>query len=696
MKQNCRMAVCAVGLMICLVMGSLLPVAASAKEVSGVSGSLSPIQAQAMQEFGAAASILAEVDGSVELIDGTAEKWIDRVILPDSIRALYDTLAEGSDNDGDRDILIEDRYYMDSNFSITVATETVPLNGKEAQEAAEEVKARYLPFLYTVFAAFDRDHPEVFWTNNMWQIGCSFSVAGRECSVSIQVFIDQIRATSYATEALIRSAISERDAAVAEICRNFTGQTTRYERISHFNEVLTKRNQYNTSSNLNNIPHDARECISALLGATGTNGPVCEGYARALKVLCDAENIPCVLVDGVASSKVGRSEAHMWNYVQMGDEQWYAVDVTWNDPGVQNSMGAISGAESEEYLLVGGNTVINGRSFSETHTVSNRAYDDTAQIIATRFINGPILQNDKHDVQFDIALNIPDGGYVYDGTVKEPSLIVKRNGVVLNPATDYTVQYANHKNAGKATVTVTGKGEYAGLMGKETFVIRPRELHPTVTVEDKVYDGTDAAIVSVSFLPSELLSADEDVTIGATGVFVSVFARKQTEVRVTLTLRGEDSANYTVENPTELYAEIKCRPITVYADALTTTTDDFEGLTYTIDPATPLVEGESLSGKLNFEETDTEGVYDIVQGTLTEKNNPNYAITFVSAKLTFVSEQTNHGGGQGGQGLGDLGDFPALLEQDWLTYVAIGGGAFVVVFVAIFAIVAVTRKNRRG
>lgn len=57
---------------------------------------------------------------------------------------------------------------------------------------------------------------------------------------------------------------------------------------------------------------------------------VCEGYAKAFKVLCDKVGIPCVLVSGqgVTSSGAG---AHMWNYVQMEDKQWYLVDATWVD-----------------------------------------------------------------------------------------------------------------------------------------------------------------------------------------------------------------------------------------------------------------------------------------------------------------------------------------------------------------------------
>ena len=694
MRRNRWMTSCSVLLMLCILVGGLLPLGVTAANASEKNSGSIMTKAAPMMAFGEAAGVSVEVEGSVELINGTAVEWIDRVALPDSIRALYDTFVEGSDNDGVKDVLIEDEYYLDSEFMITVATETIPLNGKEGAEVAQEVKAKYLPYLYAVFAAFDRDHPEVFWLSHEWQLGGSYVTEGNQCSVSVQIGIGKIRANPYLSEAAIKAAIERRDAAVARICEDFTWQTTRYERIRHFNSVLTKTNQYNTMSNLNNVPHDARECISALSGTTGLNGPICEGYARAFKVLCDANDIPCVLVDGVASSQPGRSEAHMWNYVQMGNEKWYAVDVTWNDPSVQNATGAVSGAESEAWLLVGGNTVFGDSIFSDTHTVRNQAYEDTTEITATKFVNGPTLQWDAYNSDLNIALNIPEGGYVYDGTEQMPLLKVKSDGIVLNLNTDYTVHYSNHKNAGVATVTVTGKGLYSQMVGIETFVIHPREVHPTVTVEDKVYDGTDVATVHASFSPTELLAGDESVRLHAEGAFVTAFARKEVEVQVKLTLSGEGSSNYTVQNPTEIYAEIQRRPVTVYADALTTSTENFDGLTYTIDPDTPLVKGESLKGKLDFEETDTEGVYDIVQGTLTDKNNLNYIITFVSAKLTITSEQSNDKGASAPLGLESIDELTSLLQKEWFLYAAIGVGAAVVAVVAIGIVVSC--KRRRG
>ena len=54
---------------------------------------------------------------------------------------------------------------------------------------------------------------------------------------------------------------------------------------------------------------------------------VCAGYAKMMKLQCNKYGIPCVLVTGVTDS----GEYHMWNYIQMENGVWYAVDATWDD-----------------------------------------------------------------------------------------------------------------------------------------------------------------------------------------------------------------------------------------------------------------------------------------------------------------------------------------------------------------------------
>ncbi|MCD8053500.1 MAG: leucine-rich repeat protein [Lachnospiraceae bacterium] len=64
-----------------------------------------------------------------------------------------------------------------------------------------------------------------------------------------------------------------------------------------------------------------------------------------------------------------------------------------------------------------------------------------------------------------------DYDYTYDGTEKTPGITVKNaDGDVLTPENDYTVTYTDNINAGTATITVTGCGNYSGTV-TQTFTI---------------------------------------------------------------------------------------------------------------------------------------------------------------------------------------------------------------------------------
>lgn len=88
-------------------------------------------------------------------------------------------------------------------------------------------------------------------------------------------------------------------------------------------------------------------------------------------------------------------------------------------------------------------------SFSKSVTV-NVAYKDLSKCTAT--------------------LNTTS--YVYDGKAKTPSVTVKDGQKTLTNGTDYTVSYSSNVNAGTATVTITGKGNYKNSKVL-TFKIEP-------------------------------------------------------------------------------------------------------------------------------------------------------------------------------------------------------------------------------
>ena len=91
-----------------------------------------------------------------------------------------------------------------------------------------------------------------------------------------------------------------------------------------------------------------------------TMGAVCEGYAKAFKVLCDQLGVPAVCVSGL-SDRNRTGSGHMWNLAQIGGV-WYLVDVTWDDSDKAGAQ-----ASSRRYLLVSNytnNTLLTSRQAS--------------------------------------------------------------------------------------------------------------------------------------------------------------------------------------------------------------------------------------------------------------------------------------------------------------------------------------------
>ena len=86
---------------------------------------------------------------------------------------------------------------------------------------------------------------------------------------------------------------------------------------------------------------------------------------------------------------------------------------------------------------------------------------------------------------------------VYTGSAIEPAVTVKDGETTLTLGTDYEVAYSNNVNAGTATATITGKGNYSGSR-EVLFTIA--KATPTVTtptaVENLIYNGSAQALVN--------------------------------------------------------------------------------------------------------------------------------------------------------------------------------------------------------
>lgn len=334
----------------------------------------------------------------VDLKEGNFENWIDRAELSDYAVNMYNTISDES-------------FWTDAdNFSQSASSPTYitaeygngtsdKFNGllvleseSQTEDYSDDVKNEIRTQLRAAFDAFDRDNPDVFWLTGetnfkslvTYESDGDTTTYTMKTYLVLKDYVDEwdMRREAYQDTSALDRAISDMDDAVDTILAGAGG--TDYEKIKYFNKYLTENNEYNTVAvSDGEAPEGTAEAYCAIFGGTGENGPVCEGYSRAFKVLCDEAGISCVLTDGTAYSSTG-SGPHMWNYVKVGGS-WYAVDVTWNDPA-GGASGAVSGNENDDYLLVGSETVIDSEAFGESHIVSN-----TVSLSGTSFTNGPEL-----------------------------------------------------------------------------------------------------------------------------------------------------------------------------------------------------------------------------------------------------------------------------------------------------------------
>ena len=87
--------------------------------------------------------------------------------------------------------------------------------------------------------------------------------------------------------------------------------------------------------------------------------------------------------------------------------------------------------------------------------------------------------------QYDIASStVSAAGATYTGAAQKPAPSVKIRGTQLKNGTDYTVSWKNNVNAGKASLTVTGKGSYHGSK-TVSFTIAKAKQKMTVKAQAK-------------------------------------------------------------------------------------------------------------------------------------------------------------------------------------------------------------------
>lgn len=479
------------------------------------------------------------------LAAGNHTAWIDRLDLSDApyARPFYDVLMEASDNDGTSDWLIDPgspnvlnranakvgNVYRSPNNTRVIGILAAIVNGNEQTSSTSltPTESKVREYVSEVYGAFDRDNPASFWRDV--KFGTMFwrpaDNSGRTyCLFVLQTSDMDIRAKGYRSAAEIQQAIVDVNEDVKKIkdaykSSELSKKDSEYSRVKFYNDWICANNQYNTSfgtdQNLQENNPDVWSAVSALDGRKGADGPVCEGYSRAMKLLCDSDDIGCVLVDGNAPG----AGPHMWNYVRVGNA-WYGLDITWNNTGRPE--------DREQYFLCGSDTfltrhpatnqfVANGTTFTNGPVLSASAYDpydlSFAGIItsADSFSYGDSFAlGHNSTVEGDVTFEVVSGpGKIDDETASTPA---RTAAVGAGPL--FTVT-----GLGDITLRATlapAEGQRAQLTDTITVKGVPRPLKVSGTeLASKVYDGKTGATVKTA---GQLTTARPDLSYASLGV----------------------------------------------------------------------------------------------------------------------------------------------------------------------------------
>ena len=265
--------------------------------------------------------------------------------LDGNAKALYDLLVQN--------YVVDYSQYLDSvdfpfEFPDTITFEAVvedgsfQRKGESYVQATDDVKTA----IQAASDAFSYDYPQAFWfrgSNYGYRVNCvrdGSSSTGYRGTFKNFTFKPANREISENAHTRMGDFMNGVQSAVAELNEQTLGMDME-QKIKRIHDYICQRVTYRNDNTL--WVHSA-----ASLFLDADPAFVCEGYAKSMKIFCYYMGINCACVSGTArGTSSGTPGAHMWNYVQMDDGNWYLVDATWDDVGTP---------PSSRYLLVGRST----------------------------------------------------------------------------------------------------------------------------------------------------------------------------------------------------------------------------------------------------------------------------------------------------------------------------------------------------
>ncbi len=188
--------------------------------------------------------------------------------------------------------------------------------------------------------------------------------------------------------------------------------------------------------------------------------------------------------------------------------------------------------------------------------------------------------------------------YTYNGSAQTPTPTVKLGTKTLTPGTDYTVAYTNNTNAGTATATITGAGNYKDTAtAKGSFTIDPK----TITGSFLTLSGTSATYTGSAITSITATVKDGTTTLNTTSHYSVAYTNNTNVGSATITVTGKGN-----------YTGTASKDFTITAKALTNS-----NATVTLGTTTYTYDGSAK----------TPSVSSVVTGSLTVPSS-SYAIAY--------------------------------------------------------------------
>ncbi len=195
--------------------------------------------------------------------------------------------------------------------------------------------------------------------------------------------------------------------------------------------------------------------ISSLLFAVVCVGFAFNAYAQDVTALNDANTVISI------------------------SEQNYVYDGTPKTPAVSVYYNGILLSENVDYLLTYSDFVVAG-----TAKVTVTGINSYTGSVTKEYTIKPITLNSKN-----LSVTFDKTSLVYYGSAVHPVMYVSYNYQTLVQDVDYKVSYSKNDAPGRATVKITGIGNFAGSVSK-TFIISPQKVNSVSITKNSAATAT--------------------------------------------------------------------------------------------------------------------------------------------------------------------------------------------------------------